>query len=70
MYLNKLTYNIIKTLKKIDIDDFKFILKTRYLIRNLMTKTKDKMQLIHQKNLVYNIPCKNCDKTYTGVNII
>lgn len=36
-------------------------------VGNLHTKVKDKLEMKKQSNLVYSIPCLDCDKSYIGL---
>ena len=41
-------------------------MKPHNTLRRLLVHPKDKRDVLHTSNCIYEIPCKNCDKTYVG----
>jgi len=65
-YINPLSHNIKKIFKLYDCDinlAFKPIGK---ILNTCFSKTKDKVDNAFKKNLIYQINCSNCDKSYIG----
>ncbi|XP_057301965.1 uncharacterized protein LOC130636309 isoform X1 [Hydractinia symbiolongicarpus] len=44
----------------------KCILNSKDTLRNTLSKPKDKINMEEQNNVVYEIPCKDCDAVYIG----
>ncbi|MBV2145486.1 MAG: GIY-YIG nuclease family protein, partial [Wolbachia endosymbiont of Pissodes strobi] len=62
-YIKELTPKIIKIFRN---EPVKLALKNVKSIGNLYSKLKDKTIALNYSNLVYSIPCNNCDKKYIG----
>lgn len=60
-YIQNLTDNIISYLKEYDIRIAKYNSLTS---KNCFSRTKDRVPILQRSNIVYNIPCLQCDKCY------
>ena len=63
-YEEFLTYRLISTLN--GVPGLKIALKNNITVRNLFTPLKDKTPLLLQSNVVYSIPCNDCNEVYIG----
>lgn len=63
-YINDLTPKLLSLFN--NYKNIKIATKNVKTMYNCFTKTKTKIEKLEQSNLVYKIPCHNCDKTYIG----
>lgn len=63
-HVKGLTEEFISVLSRIQ--NVKFAVKNIKTVRNLFSKTKDQIPTSQQSNIVYSIPCKDCQATYVG----
>jgi len=65
--INGLSHTLAKNIRKYDLDDIKVCYKP---INNLSTivysNMKDKIPKEKTKNVIYEVECNDCDKTYIG----
>jgi hypothetical protein len=64
--VNGLTDKIKKCVRKID-KTIQICPKNTKTIKKLYSRVKDKIDITQQSNLVYSIPCLDCDKNYIGM---
>ena len=62
-YLPKMSEKLQKKLKKLNV---KLVFKKGQTVGNLICNAKIKKEPIRRKNVVYRIPCRDCNQTYTG----
>ena len=65
-YVKDLTESVNRTYKELQVDDYKFGNKITNKLSKFYTNTKDKVAVTDQSNLVYEINCLQCPKTYIG----
>src|SRR3978361_810110 len=64
-YIRNLTSQISKVFNE-ERATLKIAKKTVFKVNNLFTKLKDKTPIDLQNNVVYRIPCDNCQQIYIG----
>ena len=61
-----LTQEITKTLHK-EYPDIQIAIKNTKTVASLLPLVKDKTPILEQSNVVYSIPCNDCDACYIGI---
>jgi hypothetical protein len=64
-FVKELSEKIVNVVKNVD-DNIKIALKANRNYRSIKSVTKDQVPLLDQSNVVYNIPCSECDLSYVG----
>lgn len=67
-YIPNLTETVAKTIIKYD-PGIKIAPRPPYKLTNIFTATKDKIPKMDRSGVVYDIPCKSCEKRYVGETI-
>lgn len=67
-YIPNLTEMVSKTITKYD-PRIKIAPRPPYKLQNMFTRTKDKIPKMNRSGVVYDIPCKSCEKRYIGETI-
>lgn len=66
-FINPLSFKMKKMFKDYEVNDLKLVFKPiNKMGRVIYTNTKDKIKKELNKDLIYQIDCNNCDKTYIG----
>jgi hypothetical protein len=64
-YVKQLSERIVNVVKNVD-NNIKIALKVNKNYKTIKSVTKDQVPLMDQSNVVYNIPCTDCDLSYIG----
>lgn len=65
-YIPTLTNRIVQLLRT-DIPDVLITTRSTNTIRNLHSRLKDALPPMDQNNVIYQIPCRDCDRCYIGM---
>lgn len=63
-YFEHLSYNLRKIFSKFQ--NVKLAFRNTLTVKTLFSKLKDKDEILNNSNVIYSIPCLECDKKYIG----